>query len=85
MEISRHPLLNEHQGTLGWVAVTVGVVLFDYLAKETMSSAADRLIENDTGKLLALGLTAIVACHVLNITPERYDPIHKLAERYGRV
>lgn len=70
-----------HIGTVGWGLLATGVVLWDILAPETLSSAADRALEHPVGKYLAIGATAIVGAHVLNVF-EHFDipdPIHELA------
>lgn len=59
-------------GNYGWVGLAAGVIAWDVLAPETLSSAADRYLKHPIGKYIALGATAIVAAHVVNAF-EAYD------------
>lgn len=62
----------EHAGDIGWGILVAGVVAWDVLAPETLSSAADRYLKHPVGKYIALGATAIVAAHVINLF-DNYD------------
>lgn len=59
-------LRNEHQGTLGWLGLAAGVAVFDALAKETMSHAADRAMARKYGKFATVAAVATVALHLVN-------------------
>lgn len=67
-----------HVGTLGWVGLAAGVVLFDRYAPETLSHAVDRALERPVGRYAAIGAVAITAAHLLNLIPENYDPFCRL-------
>ena len=66
--------------SIAWGALIGGVALYDYLAPdgETLSEGVDRALEHKTGRFLAVGAIAITASHLLNILPQKYDPIHNL-------
>ena len=77
----------EHSGDIGWGLLVGGIIAWDVLAPETLSSAADRYLEHPVGKYIALGATAIVAAHVVNLF-DNYDipdPIQKANDYLGRV
>jgi hypothetical protein len=59
-------------GTYGWALLGIGVLAWDILAPETLSSAADRALEHPVGKYVALGATALVGAHVVNLF-DNYD------------
>lgn len=65
--------------TLAWAGLVGGVALYDVLAPdgETLSEGFDRLMETRQGKLAAIGAVAIVGAHLLNLLPQKYDPIHR--------
>lgn len=76
-----------HAGDLGWALLAGGIIAWDVFAPETLSSAADRYLEHPVGKYIALGATAIVAAHVVNLF-DNYDipdPIQKANEMLDRV
>ena len=72
---------------IGWLALGVAVTAYDVLAKETLSNGFRRGLENDNplvkaGVYAGLGITAL---HLLDITPERIDPIDNFANRLGNL
>ena len=67
MEINK-----EHISTAGWFGLTAGVVAFDILSPETLSSAFDRYLEHPVKKWIAIGSVAMVGAHLLNIN-EHFD------------
>jgi len=84
MEISK-----ENISTAGWIGLTAGVIAFDVLAPQTLSTAFDRYLEHPTRKWLAIGSVALVGSHLLNL-PDHFDipdPItivaDKVANRLG--
>ena len=68
--------------TLAWTGLAVGVAAYDFLCPpgETLSEGVDRALETRVGRVLALGGIAIVASHLANMLPERYDPLHQLTK-----
>lgn len=76
-------LLGEHAGTIGWIGLAAYVIAWDLLAPETLSAAADRALEHNYMKYVAWGLGGIVTGHVLNVIPDKVDPIQKLANFVG--
>lgn len=68
-----------HSATLGWAAIGAGVLAWDLMAPETLSEAVDRsLKKHRTTTVLAVSATAL---HLLNLIPERVDPIHQIGKR----
>lgn len=73
-------------GTIGWAGLTAGVVAWDVLASETLSSAYDRYLEHSVKKWLAIGSVVMTGAHLLNI-PEHFgipDPIEETATFIAR-
>jgi hypothetical protein len=62
-----------------WVVLGAAVLAHDVFCREgeTLSEGADRALEKN--KLMALGGIALVAGHLANAIPPRYDPIHQFA------
>lgn len=76
----------EHISTAGWVGLTAGVIAFDILSPQTLSTAFDRYLEHPVKKWLAIGSVAVTGAHLLNI-PEHFDipdPITMVADRVAR-
>jgi len=70
-----------HAGTYGWAGLVAGVIVFDIVSPETLSSAADRYLEDPLKRVLAIGAVAVTALHVLNAF-DNYDipdPIHAMS------
>lgn len=67
--------------TAAWTSIGVGVVAYDLLCPqgEQLSQRMDEWLEKHPTRSLALGITAMTAMHLLNMLPERIDPIHHLA------
>lgn len=64
-------------GDYGWIGLTAGVIAFDALAPETLSGAVDRYLERPIGRIVAIGAIAVTGAHLMNLLPERLDPIHQ--------
>ena len=64
--------------TKAWLALGAGVVAYDVLCPkgQTLSEGVDRLMERKMGRAIALGSIAIVASHLGNLIPEKFDPFH---------
>lgn len=79
----------EKMGTWGWVGLATFVVAFDYLSDETMSSAADRYLDNRVGKYIAPVVGGMVVGHVFNIYEhfgvKHLDPIQLLGDKLFEV
>lgn len=62
-----------------WTAIGLGVIAYDVLAPphETLSERVDDALEVSPYKRAAtLGAIALVAAHLGNVIPQRYDPFH---------
>ena len=75
-------LPESHMGSVGWAAIAAGVLVFDVLSRETLSSAYTRYLERN--KLLAVGTLAVTAAHLLNVLPEPIDPFYQVEKRAVR-
>ena len=71
--------LRENPGFWGWTAVAGLVIAFDVLAPQTMSSYADRLLENPKTRIIPWAVGGLVAGHVLNVIPPKFDVIEQSA------
>lgn len=76
-------------GTLGWIALTGAIIAWDVKAKETLSGAIDRGLEHDYLKYVIPPVIGTVALHLLNVFPDKYDPVLISAElvkkAYGKL
>ena len=73
-------------GGYGWIAVAGLVTAYDVLAPETLSNAFRRGIESDNKAVRAgvYGLGALTVAHLLDVIPERADPIDNFAKGLGK-
>lgn len=78
MEIRTY--LRENPAFYGWCAVAGLVIAWDVLAPQTLSSYADRLLENPNTRWIPWAVGGIVAGHVLNVTPPKLDPIQRAGD-----
>jgi len=72
-------------GHLGWAALAAGVIAWDVLAEETLSSAFRRGLDNNHLRPLVVGAWALTTCHLMGVLPERVDPFlvpSRLAQSY---
>jgi hypothetical protein len=70
----------ENAGLYGWGVVAGTVIALDIALPQTLSSAADKLLEHPQMKYVAWAIGGLVTGHVYNIIPEQYDPIAKAAD-----
>jgi hypothetical protein len=63
---------------VAWVGLGAGILLYDALCPpgETLSEAVDSALEHPVGKYAAIGAIAITGAHLLNVLPNRIDPLH---------
>ena len=68
---------NNKAGFYGWGVVAATVVALDVALPQTLSTAADRMLEHENRAIRAIPwvIGGIVAGHVLNVIPEEYDVI----------
>lgn len=64
---------------LGWGLLALGVFAWDMLAEKTLSEEVDDALAQN--RALTVGAVAVVASHLLNVLPERVDPIHQFGKR----
>lgn len=64
---------------MAWLALGWGVAVYDYAAPEgqMLSEGVDRALEKHP--LLTVAAVGTVALHLLNVLPERIDPLHQLS------
>lgn len=63
------------EGNLGWAAIGGFVLAFDVFAPETLSESVDRAIERH--KWLTRLAIGVVALHLMNLLPDKADPLHQ--------
>jgi len=78
--------MNRINAARAWSALAAAVIAYEVLAPEgqLLSEGVDRaLLKYPT--LTRIGI-ALVACHLVNAIPDRYDPLHLIAvhTRKGR-
>lgn len=80
-EVYVAPLIKElRPSEKAWLGLVAGVTLYDALSRdgETMSERYAQFV--DDHPVMAWGAVAITAGHLLDIIPEKIDPIHNLAK-----
>lgn len=67
-------------GTKAWIGLAAYLAVVELLAPkgETLSEAVDVWIERHPGKALWYAGVFIVGTHLLNLMPQKYDPIHRV-------
>jgi hypothetical protein len=68
-----------HTGAVGWAALAAGVLVWDFLATETLSSAFHRASRGRGGPVVVAGWVVLTA-HLLGILPE-LDPLERAYAR----
>lgn len=73
-------------GGYGWVAVGALVTAYDVFAPETLSNSFRRGTESESAAVRAgvYGLGALTVAHLLDVIPERFDPIDNFAAVLGK-
>jgi len=67
-----------------WAVLGASVAAYEYFAPqdELLSQAVDRALERPVARFLVMGAIGATALHLLNVLPERVDPLHQVAERF---
>lgn len=67
-----------------WIVLAASIVTYEIVAQpdELMSEAVDRYLE--TRPWATRIAVAIVAAHLLNLIPPRFDPLHRIAAGFAR-
>jgi len=68
-------------GTIGWIGLGAGVLAFDVLAPETLTSAYGRYLERPVSRIIAVGALAVTAAHLVGALPNQVDPFVQFSER----
>lgn len=65
-------------GKKAWIGLAVYLAIVEAFAPagETLSETVDDWIEQHPGKAVWHLLVGLVGAHLLNLIPEKYDPIH---------
>jgi hypothetical protein len=71
---------NNYAGFYGWGALALTVVALDVALPQTLSVAADRMLENTRTRAIPWLVGGVVAGHVLNVLPSQFDPIQRVAD-----
>lgn len=71
-------------GDWAWCVVGVGVLTYDVVCpkQELLSEACDRYLT--ARPVLTHAVVLYVAAHLLNLMPQRLDPLHRLSTLFGR-
>lgn len=69
-----------------WLSLAIGIFAYDVACPpgQTLSEEVDRWLESRTGRVAAWAVGGIVTAHLYNVTPQRFDPIHRLFTALGR-
>lgn len=62
-----------------WIGLGIYIAAVELLAPqgETLSEAMDDWLLRHPGKALSYMAVALTAAHLVNLLPQRYDPIHQ--------
>ena len=74
----------EDAGIVGWAIVGATILAVEILSPQTLSTASDRLLNGDYGKVtrrLWQGGSAVLFLHTMNLLPEKLDPIQQFGNR----
>ncbi len=73
------------KGEHAWLFVLASVVGYEALAVdgELMSETIDKLLV--THPVLTRALIVVVAAHLINLLPQRFDPVHRLVDLKGLI
>lgn len=63
-------------GTLGWMLIGTGVLVWDLVAPETLSDAFRRAHQHPASKVAVISAWAMLTLHLFNKLPSRVDPLH---------
>ena len=65
-------------GTLGWVIIGTGVLVWDLIAPETLSAAFQRAHQHRASKVAVVTAWSILTLHLFRKLPAPVDPLHGL-------
>lgn len=71
----------EHSGTVGWAAIAAGVLAWDILADETLTSAFKRGASNERTRPYVVGALGVTALHLMGAIPRDLDPFYIVLDR----
>jgi hypothetical protein len=63
-----------------WLGLAAGVLVYDTFCPEgeTLSEGVDRALAHPLSRAATIGAIAITGAHLLNVLPERIDPLHHM-------
>lgn len=66
-------------GTKAWIGLAAYILVAEVCAPagETLSERVDDWLLTHPAKAFSYGAVTITAAHLLNIIPQRFDPIHR--------
>lgn len=71
-----------HVGSLGWLALGAGVVLWDATAEESLTHAFGRGMENAISRHAVLAALGVTVAHLLDLIPHSLDPFYRIADYF---
>jgi hypothetical protein len=74
---------NISSGTLGWVALAGGVLVWDLTAGETLTSAFRRSHDSPVSLVVVTAAWTLLTAHLFSLIPPRLDPMQ--FEHYARI
>lgn len=82
METSSH--WENNAGLYGWIGLAAYVIAADIVLPQTLSSYADKMLDHQYMRYVAWGVGGVVAGHVFNLIPQKYDIIEHSANFVAR-
>lgn len=68
-------------GAAGWVSVGAVVIAAELIDARTMSEAFSAASRHPVGGPVLIASWAILTAHLFGVIPDRYDPVHNLANK----
>ena len=64
-----------NSGTTGWLALAVGVVVWDLNSAETLTGAFRRSHDSPVSRVAVMAAWGILTGHLFSVIPPRLDPL----------
>lgn len=66
------------QSDWGWIGLVGGITVYELMCKpeQTLSEAYDRYMSNRLGRAACIAVTTYIGAHLLNMIPDRLDPLN---------
>jgi hypothetical protein len=63
------------KGGWGWLGLTIYIILWDFFATDTLSSAFYRAVSHPIQRWFVITIWAVITLHLFKLIPKRFDLI----------